>query len=253
METAEPNRRVVEIERMDDRLKHKIVAAKEHFDRREYDHAEPLLLQIVERNDRPRRRAQHAGEGPVTSAGDFEGAKEAFERAVEVNPTYTEAVLNLAVAYNDLGDYAAGREVFERLRASSTPSMTGGIEDSYALGKIANMHAATAQAYADIGYMDDAVRELQKATGLRPAFADLHARLGVLHRERGDLGEAQAAFEAACAANPNYVHARIQLGVTLFMLERKVEALEAFKRALDLEPSNKIAAMYVRLVEGRTG
>jgi tetratricopeptide (TPR) repeat protein len=252
METAEPNRRVVEIERMDDRLKHKIVAAKEHFDRREYDHAEPLLLQIVERNDR--LADVHNMLGKVRhERGDFEGAKEAFERAVEVNPTYTEAVLNLAVAYNDLGDYAAGREVFERLRASSTPSMTGGIEDSYALGKIANMHAATAQAYADIGYMDDAVRELQKATGLRPAFADLHARLGVLHRERGDLGEAQAAFEAACAANPNYVHARIQLGVTLFMLERKVEALEAFKRALDLEPSNKIAAMYVRLVEGRTG
>ena len=37
---------------MDDRLKHKIVLAREHFERREFDHAEPLLLQVLEKNER---------------------------------------------------------------------------------------------------------------------------------------------------------------------------------------------------------
>ena len=82
-----------------------------------------------------------------------------------------------------------------------------------------------------------------QAINLRPAFADLYAKLGALHRDRGQLDAAKAAFEAACEANPSYVHARVQLGVTLFMLDRKPESVDAFREALSIDETNKIAAI----------
>ncbi len=38
-------------------------------------------------------------------------ATEAFEKALAVNPAYTEAALNLAITYSDLGKYEKAREV----------------------------------------------------------------------------------------------------------------------------------------------
>lgn len=235
---------------MDDRIKHKLVLAKEHFDRREYEHAEPLLLQILEKIDR--FADVHNMLGITRHArGDLAGAKDAFERAVELNPSYTEALLNLVVTCNDLGDYDMGRSVFERVRATQSPSVEGAVQDPYALGKIANKHAEVAQAYADAGFIREAIAELEKAVGLRPGFADLHVKLGSLLRDRGDLPAALAAFEAGCAANPRYAQAKVQLGITLTMLDQKAEARDAFNAALELDPDHKVAAMYLRLAEGR--
>jgi Flp pilus assembly protein TadD len=41
-------------------------------------------------------------------------AVRAFEKAIELNPGYTEASLNLAVALSEHGDYEKAREVFEK-------------------------------------------------------------------------------------------------------------------------------------------
>src|SRR5687767_1094285 len=138
---------------MDERLKHKLVLAREHFERREFEHAEPLLLQVIEKNDRFADVYNMLGI-VRHERGDFRAAREAFERAVELNPRYTEALLNLVVCCNDLGDYQGGREVYERVRATAQPSESGEGRDPYALGKIANMHAEVSQAYADAGYLD---------------------------------------------------------------------------------------------------
>lgn len=233
---------------MDDRLKHKLVQAREHFERGELEHAEPLLLQVLEKADR--FADLHNMLGIVRHArGDFGAARDAFERAVTINPHYTEALLNLVVTCNDMGDYAAGRAFYDTVRATAQPSDEGAVRDPYALGKIANMHSEVAQAYADAGYLDEAVAELRKAVALRPAFSDLHVKLGTFLRDRGDLEEARASFEAATAANPGYAAAWVQLGITLYMLDRKDEAKERFSRALELDPKHKIASMYLRLVE----
>ncbi|HTJ82183.1 MAG TPA: tetratricopeptide repeat protein [Polyangiaceae bacterium] len=236
---------------MDERLKSKLVMAKEHFERREFEHAEPLLLQILEKNDRFADVLNMLGI-VRHERGDFVGAKDALERAVGVNPSYTEALLNLVVVMNDLGDYDGARAIYERVRVSAQPSKEGAAADPYALGKIANMHADVAKAYADAGYGDEAVAELKKAVALRPGFADLHLRLGSLLRDRGDLAGARDAFEAATNANASYPPALVQLGVTKYMMDDKVGAAEAFARALELDPENKVAKMHQRLLSEKS-
>jgi tetratricopeptide (TPR) repeat protein len=185
------------------------------------------------------------------SRGNFLVAERHFERALEINPAYTEAALNLAVTYNDRGKYEKAREVYSRIKVGAAGTTAG--LDPFARGKLANMHADIAQAYHDAGLIREAVREYEKAVGLCPHFADLQTKLGTLLRELNDLVSARKAYEAAIQAKPNYVPARLQLGVTLLSLGEPSAAEEHWKHVISLEPENSQAKMYLRMLERAGG
>jgi tetratricopeptide (TPR) repeat protein len=231
---------------MDDRLKQLLVLGREHYERREYDRAERVLRQVLEITDR------YADVYNMLAVichdrGDFAAAEQFFERAVSLNPNYTEALLNLAVTYNDLGKYDAAKEVYARVRGTGKE---GGL-DPFARGKIANMHADLAQAYADAGCRAEAIEQLKRAVDLCPTFADLQTKLGTLYRDDNNLALARRAYEAARDANPSYAPARVLLGVTLLSLGEIDAAVKEWNEALAIEPENRSAKMYLRMVEAQ--
>src|SRR5262245_3063444 len=132
---------------MDERLKQLLLLGREHYDRREYERAESVLREVLDKTDRF-ADVYNMLAVILHERGDFVAAEQYFERALELNPNYTEAALNLAVTYNDLGKYEAARQVYSRIRKDPHE---GGMLDPYARGKIANMHADLAHAYADAG------------------------------------------------------------------------------------------------------
>jgi len=231
---------------MDERIKQALLLGREHYAKREFEKAEQLLRQVLEVDDR--FADVHDMLGVIShSRGNFLQAEHHFERALQLNPSYTEAALNLAVTYNDRGKYEAAREVYTRIQGKPTGSLA--TLDPFARGKLANMHADVAQAYADCGLPRQAIEELEKAVGLCPHFADLRTRLGNLLREAGEHARAKEHFEAAVGARPNYVVARVQLGVTLLALGDPNGAEESWKKALEIEPDNTQAKMYLRMLE----
>ena len=117
------------------------------------------------------------------NAGRYVDA-ERLERALALNPNYTEAALNLAVTYNDRGKFAKAREIYKRIKGRPTGDTAA--LDPFARGKIANMHAELAQAYIDANMPREAIGEYEKAVRLCPDFADLHTKLGTLLRQSGD-------------------------------------------------------------------
>src|SRR5262249_30623505 len=139
------------------------------------------------------------------------------------------------------------REIHAKVRKLGN---TGTVQiDPFARGKIANMHADLGQAYAEAGIGHEAIEQYQKAVALCPAFADLRTRLGSLYRDAGDLQNARAQFLAAKEANPRFVQARVLLGVTHFSLGDSAAALAEWKEVLAVDPENKSAQMYVRMLE----
>src|SRR5690349_9514113 len=128
---------------MDEHLKQLLALGREHYGRSEYDKAEYLLRQVVGKTDRYADVYNMLGV-IAYSRGDFKDAETSFERAVQLNPNYTEALLNLMVAYNDLGRYDDARKIYSKVRKVGN---LGGEADPYAKGKIANMHADLSQAY----------------------------------------------------------------------------------------------------------
>ena len=230
---------------MDERLKQLLILGREHYERREFDRAEHVLRQVLDHTDRYADVFNMLGV-ILHERGDFVAAERHFERAVELNPNYTEAMLNLAVTYNDLGKYEAARQVYARIKRGSDSRL-----DPYARGKIANMHADIAQAYADAGCREEAVVELEKAVTLCPTFADLQTRLGSLYRDLGNLASAKEHYLAAREANPKYAMARVLLGVTLLALGNVDQAVAEWRAALAIDPDNKNAKMYLRMAEAQ--
>jgi tetratricopeptide (TPR) repeat protein len=229
---------------VDDRLRHNMHLAREHYENHEYDKAEPLLREVV--RDAPQFADMFNMLGVICHGqGRFTQAEEMFERALNLNPNYTEAALNLAVTYNDLGKYREAREVYSsaiaRTKAESRQM------DPFARGKIANMHARTADAYAALAMFDDAEREYRRALELCPSFVDIRAKLAATLRDKGEKELAISEYQLVKAQQPGFLQARINLGVTLYAVGRKDEARAEWNSVLETDPDNKSCKMYLEM------
>jgi Tfp pilus assembly protein PilF len=126
---------------MDDHDRQLLLLGREHFQRGEYDKAEYLLRQVIAKFDR--YPDVHHMLGVIAhSSGDFAEAESHFERAVQLNPNYTEAQLSLMVTYNELGKYSEARRLYGQVQDRTHLCPV----DPFVKGRISNMHAEVAQA-----------------------------------------------------------------------------------------------------------
>jgi tetratricopeptide (TPR) repeat protein len=205
---------------LDDKLKQAIALGREHYEKREYDKAEHFLARVIAQGGN-RFADVHNMMGVVHhDKGRLEEAQEEFLRALDLNPHYTEAALNLAVTYNDLGEYGKAQQVY---RTAIARDVRGPDDvDGFAKGKIANLHAELAQAYLDVGMPN-------------------------VYRQTGDLAAAHFELEEAMRVRPAYNAARVAMGILLLVSGQRQKAIEQWEEALRAEPDNKVANMYLRM------
>lgn len=231
---------------MDDKLKQAVALGREHYGMREYDKAEPYLMKVI---DSGVRFADIYNMMGVIhhDRGRLESARDDFKRAVELNAGYTEAALNLAVTYNDLGQYELAQQVY---RAAIHRDTRGQQDiDPFAKGKIANLHADLAAAYVEVGMPNEAIMEYRNAIRLCPHFADLRVKLAELYRQLGDLVAARYELDEAVRARPDFGPARVALGVLMLVSGQRADAMRVWGEALQRDPQNKAAEMYLRMAK----
>jgi tetratricopeptide (TPR) repeat protein len=233
---------------MDDHLKQLLLLGREHYEKREFPKAQYLLRRVINETDRFADVYDMLGV-IAHSQGNFVDAEKYFEKAVSLNPNYTEAQLNLMVTYNDLGKYDSAREVYSKIRHRGAGGAAQA--DPFAKGKIANMHAEVAQAYQDAVMLPEAIFELERAVLLCPGFADLRMRLATLYRDAGQPQRAREQLEAAKQHNPKYLPARVLLGVVLLSSGDQDGAVREFEAVLAIDPENKSAQMYLKIVRSQ--
>jgi len=231
---------------MDDTLRRLITLGREHYRAKDFDAAESVLLKVLE---------QHDGFADVHNMlgviwhdrGKLDEARGAFERALSMSPSYTEAALNLSVTLNDLGQYTRARDIYTRViqRARAAPRSL----DPYVKGKLANMHADLGAAYSESGLHGEAIREYGKALELCPAFIDLRTRMAAVMRDMGDAAGAVRELEIVKTMQPRYVPARMALGTALFTLGKRDEAIKEWEAARGLEPDNKAVRLYLSMAQ----
>lgn len=233
---------------MDDRTKQLLTLGREHYDKREFDKAEHYLKQVVERGTQ--FADVHNMLGVIHhDRGRFDEAHAAFEEALNINPNYTEAALNLAVTYNDLGRYDDAKRIYAA--AMSKGDHAPGQPDPFIKGKIANLHAEVAQAYADAGMLTEGMHELRKAILLCPHFADMRLRLANLYRQQGDLDAARFELEEAIRHKGEFLPAHVALGVVLLAQGNTEGAIRRWEKALEIQPGDKTAQMYLRMAKAQ--
>jgi tetratricopeptide (TPR) repeat protein len=233
---------------MDEQIKQLLLLGREHYAKREYEKAETLLRQVAKETDRYADVFDMLGV-IAHSKGSFMLARDWFERALVLNPNYTEAQLNLMVTLNDLGDSEGSRKLYAQLVRRRGAHK--GALDPFAKGKIANMHADVSQAYSDLGMHVEAIGELEKAVTLCPHFPDLRTRLAVFYRDAGDRSHALEQLEIVKRDHPDYLQARVLLGVLHLSGGEHDSAEHEFAAVLEKDPENTTARMYLRVLKAQ--
>ena len=152
--------------------------------------------------------------------GDFTLAVQAWEKAVEINPTMVKV-------YNYLG------------RAYYTQGMIEGAIDAYK--KAAELDPANPQSYINLGiayrYDDEyelAIEELNKAIELNPLSALAYDEIGMALIKLEKKDEAIAAFENAIAIDSEFPQPHNNLGVIYLMQGKSKDADNEFKKFEEL-------------------
>jgi tetratricopeptide (TPR) repeat protein len=219
---------------------------KQLFEEGKYSEAEPILINVISMN--PKYADVYNKLGVISHLkGNLQEAVDYFERALELNPTYTEASLNLAITYNDMYEFKKSQEVFSLAAQIAHPTPTA--LDPFIAGKLANEHYKIGNLYLELGMNDEATEEYQKAIKLRPKLADVHTKLGIALRNKGLIDDAIAHFLKAKESNPNYGPAWIQLGLSYYMKGLIEAASEEWEQSLKYNPELLEAETYLKLLK----
>jgi tetratricopeptide (TPR) repeat protein len=163
--------------------------------------------------------ASALGEGiSLFRSGDFEGAVEAFRRAVELDPDNAQAYVSLGSAYLRINRPAEAARAFRRASDLDPDS--------------AMAHVGLGQAHKLSGDPDNAIAELNRALELDPENADATYTLALVHMDLGNIEEEARALERTVAIDPLRSPAQSRLADIYLSRGMYPEAVAALKATL---------------------
>ncbi len=232
---------------MDTDIRYLIEQGKNFFKNQAYKKAESIFEKIIA--DKKEFADVYNMLGVINhQGGEFNRAITYFQKALKINTNYTEAMLNLSVLYNDLGEYKQARALVAKSKKES--KKTRDQLDPFLKGKLANKHAEVGDLYRGVGIYDRAVQEYKRALELAPNFYDIRNRLGICLRELGKKKDALKEFQKIAKEKPSYMEAQVQLGVTYYSLAQKKEARNVWNKLAAKNPKHELVRMYLKLSDG---
>lgn len=225
-------------------LQSQIQLAKNLGRTKNYDRAEDIFLKLLKQH---KLADVYNALGLIyADQGKFNFAEVAFKQALRINPQYMEAALNLSVVYNNLGLGKESKKIYQKLKSYGAKSR--GSIDAMLLQKLSNMHAEIGDLYHSVGEYKLAIQQYEQAVDLCPQYIDIQTKLGTAYRESRNIAKALKLFNKVKSKASKYAPFWIALGVTHYAKNNRKEANKAWKKALSLEPRNKIAMAYCKLV-----
>ncbi|MEE8169412.1 MAG: tetratricopeptide repeat protein [Phycisphaerae bacterium] len=179
--------------------------------------------------------------------GRYDDASRWFTLAMETNDRLLTAYVGLATAQEAAGRRLESRTTYE-MAASIEPNSTllfsemARMQLKAAVGRQAEHYLSIAvddpepDAGAPEDLLDEQIERHRTALKESPRHADLHYRMGLLLRHRGDYDAAIEAFETALEINPAFVTAMIKLGLALYEKGDTDRAIGVLRRAVEIEP-----------------
>lgn len=164
-------------------------------------------------------------------------AAASFERALELQPYYTDARMFLATCLENLGRVDDALAQLDRAERDRT------------FGAREKVYVTRAMIYKRQGRLGDALADLRQAVELRPRYYRAHYEMALVLDGMDRLDEAIAAFDAA---EPGYAeNARFHLdkGRALFRHGLLPAAALQLRRAMEIAPGSESAAQARELLE----
>lgn len=217
--------------------------AREKFIAGDYETTEALLSQILLKDARIPEVFQMLAT-IYYDRGQFNKAIKTFQRALEIDPGYTDASVGLSIIYNDLGRYEEGRQVF--LEAQMILDKRKKNQDPWLNEKLASKHEEMAEMYFQQKLWQDALDNLQRALKLSSRKVELGMKIVECHIRLNELDS--AAFELKNIINqfPQFLPARTKLAQVFVQMGRVKEGAEQYENILLRDPHNENALSQLK-------
>jgi tetratricopeptide (TPR) repeat protein len=196
--------------------------------------------------DHPDVAEAYYGLGRIDAArGDQSAAAEKYRKACDLFSNYGAAHYGLAVAYRKLGRLTEAQEqaqLHERYPYIVPPVDDPLRDELRGLDRSAAAHLERGVQLEQVGRIDDAIAETEKALELDPSLVKAHVNLLILYGKIGNGNKAEEHYNAVVAAKPDqFPDAYYNYGVLLMKEEKLKQAEQAFRKAVALAPSNEAA------------
>ncbi len=176
----------------------------------------------------------------LQAQGDLEGARGSYSAALEIDPEYVEAHVNLVSVLGELGDHEQATSHYQRAVALD-PSIP---EAHYNFG--VSLHFS--------GEFAAAADAFRKALAVNDRYADAHGNLASSLEELGRGAEAERHYRLAVENDPAHPMANFHLGRRLAERGRYREALAYLETAVSADtPGTAWHGYVLALVHRRLG
>jgi tetratricopeptide (TPR) repeat protein len=175
---------------------------------------------------------------PLKIEGAYEGAKQAYEQALKLNPLNPEIYLGLARLDVAKGDNTAARANIGKALEKK--------------GDYASAIYLLAQIQIGERNVPEAIRSVEAVAQLSPTDAGIFFQLGLLYYDQRQYQNAVLAFGRAVTINPQYANAKYLLGLAFYEVKDTASALDQFRQLEVTNPDNaEIKAIITNLESGK--
>lgn len=220
--------------------------AREYFIDGNYKMVEPILQQMLLQNTRNPEVYQMLAT-IYYDKGQFSKAIKTFKRALEIDPTYTDASVGLSIILNDLGKYDEGKQVF--VDAQNMLEKRTGKNDPFVDEKLSSKHEELADLYYQYKRYSEALEQLLKAQKLSTRKAEITMRISEVHVQLGQTDRAVKDLRTLIREYPHFIPARLKLGVIYYNSNNIAEATEQWENILMRDPQHPEALRYLKMAQ----
>lgn len=220
--------------------------ARHYFIEGNYRMAEPILNQMLLQNTRNPEVYQMIAT-IYYDKGQFNKAIKTFKRALEIDPTYTDASVGLSIILNDLGRYDEGQKIF--IDAQDKLEKKTGKTDPFVDEKLASKHEELADLYYQYKRYNEALEQLLKAQRLSSRKAEITMRISEVFVQLGQADKAVKDLKNLIREYPHLTPARLKLGIIYYNSNKIAEATEQWENILLREPQHIEAKRYLKMAQ----
>jgi len=151
---------------------------------------------------------------------EFSKAIQAYQKVIEVDPTYIEAYNNLGIIYQMLGDVDKAFGFYQK-STEINPRYEKGYNN---LGILLFLK----------GHYEEAQEAFQKSLTMNSNNIESHINLGILFKKKGELEKAIGSYQSALAINPLHSETHYNIALLYEQLENLELAIGHYQQFIQL-------------------
>ncbi|MFP4485435.1 MAG: tetratricopeptide repeat protein, partial [Campylobacterales bacterium] len=164
---------------------------------------------------------------------NYKNAELIYQRALEIEPSSTQALVNLGVIKKELQKYDEAEKLYKK-------ALDINPKDAAARNNIGVLYKTTKN-------FNSAVKNLREAIKINPNHADAYSNIGATLKETNKPKWALKYYKKALSLKPNHINGNLDLGIILMSLGNYEDGLKHYEARLRMK---ELASKQIGLKRG---